>query len=482
MKYIKKIILENFQSHKLSVIELDERMNVIVGPSDSGKSAIIRGLKWVLFNEPSGTYFIREGESECSVTIEFNDTTSLKRIRSKTKNSYILINNSGEEISFEGFGSTIPIEIIEAIGIKKIQLDSTASSYINLGEQLEGPFLLSEKTSTRASAVGRLVGVNIVDEALREVLKDIRNLNISRKALEDNNTGLKSEIEGYDYLNDIKERYDKARQVEGIIKKKSDLLNKLKTYNTNIIKVKEEKLQLNKIMEELNKINSLDQAIVVIDNKIIKHRYINNYSKNLTEVKRDIDLNSKIMTDLKGINKTDDIVNNLEKNNLKYRKLVSTLNSYQEIKTGIQSMDLVLSKLKDIDRSFEYFDKIIENVDKFNKIKFIGTNYINNRKSIVAGNEYIEKLSKVEEADRIYENLSTRLRKLNKYSDIYELFIKYSKETKKEELKLATINTNISDCLSKYEILLKEVEVCPFCLSDIDEGKIDHIVNHYIGG
>ena len=49
MRYIKKIILQNFQSHKYSIVELDEQLNVIVGPSDSGKSAIIRALKWVLY-------------------------------------------------------------------------------------------------------------------------------------------------------------------------------------------------------------------------------------------------------------------------------------------------------------------------------------------------------------------------------------------------------------------------------------------------
>lgn len=482
MKYIKKIILENFQSHKYSVIELDERMNVIVGPSDSGKSAIIRGLKWVLFNEPSGTYFIREGEKECSVTIEFNDRTSLKRIRSKTKNSYILINNSGEEITFEGFGSTIPTEIIEAIGIKKIYLDSSASSYINLGEQLEGPFLLSEKTSTRASAIGRLVGVNIVDEALREVLKDIRALNISRKSLEDNNTALKNEIEAYAYLNDIRESYDKAREIESNIKKKSDLLNKLKTHKVNIVKVKEENLNLTKILQDLNSINNLEQAIVSIDNKIIKHRYINNYAKNLKEVKKGIDFNSKIMNDLKGIKKIDHIVNKLEKNNLNYKSFISILNNHQEIRTGIQNMDLILNKLKGIDRSFEYLDEIIENIENYNKLKIITSKYMNIHKSIVAGNEYIEKLAEVEIADGIYESLSTRLKRLEKHSDIYGVFIKYSNEIKKEMINLNSINKNIADQLSKYEIMLKNIEVCPFCLSDIDEEKINHILNHYIGG
>ncbi|MCG4585937.1 AAA family ATPase, partial [Anaerosalibacter bizertensis] len=86
MKYIKKVVLENFQSHKYTELEFDEHLNVIVGPSDQGKSAIIRGIKWALFNEPSGNFFIREGANDCSVTVIFNDNTKIKRYKSKSKN------------------------------------------------------------------------------------------------------------------------------------------------------------------------------------------------------------------------------------------------------------------------------------------------------------------------------------------------------------------------------------------------------------
>ena len=120
MKYLKTVILENFQSHKYSTIDFCEGLNVILGPSDSGKSAIIRGIKWALYNEPSGDYFIREGEREASVTLIFNDKTKLTRLRSRSKNSYILYKKNGEEIKFEGFGTSVPQEIIEEIGIKKI--------------------------------------------------------------------------------------------------------------------------------------------------------------------------------------------------------------------------------------------------------------------------------------------------------------------------------------------------------------------------
>ncbi len=146
MKYIKKVILENFQSHKYTEMEFDKNLNVIVGPSDQGKSAIIRGIKWALFNEPSGDFFIREGESECSVIIEFSDNTKIKRYRSKTRNAYYLYDENGDEIIFEGFGTNVPHEIMDKTLIRKVVLDGSRSNAINIGEQLEGgPFLLSEK-------------------------------------------------------------------------------------------------------------------------------------------------------------------------------------------------------------------------------------------------------------------------------------------------------------------------------------------------
>ncbi|MFR9297315.1 MAG: AAA family ATPase, partial [Aedoeadaptatus pacaensis] len=46
MNFIEKIILVNFQSHVYSELSLSRGVNVIVGPSDSGKTAIMRALRW----------------------------------------------------------------------------------------------------------------------------------------------------------------------------------------------------------------------------------------------------------------------------------------------------------------------------------------------------------------------------------------------------------------------------------------------------
>ena len=69
MNPIKSIELQNFQSHVKTIIEPAGPgfLTVITGPSDSGKTAIIRALKWLLYNQPQGAEFTRTG---CSMVRE----------------------------------------------------------------------------------------------------------------------------------------------------------------------------------------------------------------------------------------------------------------------------------------------------------------------------------------------------------------------------------------------------------------------------
>jgi DNA repair protein SbcC/Rad50 len=47
MTYINKVRIENFQSHEDTLMEFHKGLNVITGPSDHGKSAVMRAIKWV---------------------------------------------------------------------------------------------------------------------------------------------------------------------------------------------------------------------------------------------------------------------------------------------------------------------------------------------------------------------------------------------------------------------------------------------------
>ena len=68
---IQSLHIKNLQSHKDSHLDFCEGVNVIVGPSDSGKSAILRALRWIVKNRPQGDVLRSHwgGETEASIIL-----------------------------------------------------------------------------------------------------------------------------------------------------------------------------------------------------------------------------------------------------------------------------------------------------------------------------------------------------------------------------------------------------------------------------
>lgn len=479
MKYLKTVILENFQSHKYTSIHFDEGLNVILGPSDSGKSAIIRGIKWALYNEPSGDYFIREGETEASVTLIFSDNTKIKRRRTKSKNSYILHKKNGEEIKFEGFGISVPEEIVEEIGITKIRLDSDESNAINLGEQLEGPFLLSEKTSTRAGAIGRLIGVNIIDDALKETLRDVRNSSNTKRITEERITKIEDELKGYEYLNDLEVRLEKVEELRNKIseqaKRRETLINCLKRYDL----LNKELLETKDRVNQLKDVDTIEPLIQKVEKHMDNFKYLNIKRTQYINYQNDIYKGTSLINRLDGIDRVSEIIN-------KSNALFLGANNLQRIKTNL---DIIIKEKNISENVYNRLDKIHE-VDKnlasfekkpaiISKLIQLGNDYKDNQNNLKAGNDFIQKFNGLDLSESLYKDMNHRMNKLTKLLDISSkmkvLEINY-KEEKQEHLKLIE---DIRMQLNNYRDLLNKIDICPFCLSNIDQEKKEHIINHY---
>ena len=479
MKYLKTVILENFQSHKYTSINFDEGLNVILGPSDSGKSAIIRGIKWALYNEPSGDYYIREGETEAAVTLIFSDNTKVKRIRTKSKNSYILYKKNGEEIKFEGFGISVPEEIVEEIGIKKIRLDSDESNAINLGEQLEGPFLLSEKTSTRAGAIGRLIGVNVIDDALKEALRDIRNISNTKRITEERITKIEDELKEYEYLDELEIRLEKVETLRNRISQKSKrretLINCLKRYDL----LNKELLETKDRMNKLKNIEAIEPLIQKVEKHIDNFKYLNIKRLQYINYQNDIYKDTNLINRLDRIDGVNDIVHQSNTLFLRVNHLQSIKNNLDIIikeKNISENIYNRLDKIHEVDKSLASFEKKPVIISKLIKLR---DDYNDNQNNLKTGNDFIEKFSGLELSESLYKDMNHKMNKLTKLLDVLKkikvLEINYKKE-KQEHLKLTE---DIRIQLNNYKDLLNKIDICPFCLSDIDQEKKEHIINHY---
>lgn len=479
MRYLSKVILKNFQSHQHSIVEFENGLNVIVGPSDTGKSAIIRGIKWVLYNEPSGDYFIREGENECSVTLEFSDGIAVERFRSRSKNIYILHRRDGEKIKYQGFGTSVPDEIVEAIRIKKIHLDGEESSSINIGEQLEGPFLLSEKTSTRASAIGRLIGVNIIDEALRETLRDLRNLNNNKRYLDERTESLKDELKKYKYLDKLSEQATNIEGIKKLIKEKSIKLERLKSILNNYSKMKNELKEVNGYLEKVSDLDILEEKVKEISYLNSYYKILSNRRKDLLEYRKGITLNLNIIEKLDKINKIEknySLLLDYYSRRYNLEKLNKNLKSNQKEKFKMNKLSEQLRNITQLEKKLGLIEFYIDKLENFN---YLSKKFERNKERLEIGRKYIKSLNKIDYIQDIYEDLGIRLERLRHLSNINKKIKSYKKHLTKERQEREISEENIRLELEEYRKLLEKIEVCPVCLSNINDDKIQHIVEHY---
>ena len=479
MKYIEKVILENFQSHKYTELEFDKNLNVIVGPSDQGKSAIIRGIKWALFNEPSGDYFIREGEKECSVSVFFSDKTKIKRYRSKSKNLYYLYDKDDNEKIYEGFGTNVPEEITKSIGIEKIYLDGKQSNSVNISDQLEGPFLISEKAVTRANAIGRLVGVNIVDEAISSTLKDVRSLNITRKSLEDQLNSLNDSLKQYDYLDDLRITINSLEYIKNNIKAGTDKLEKLKELKDKYNYNKSEIFELKLLYEQLSNINNVEYINEKLNTKINKYKIIKEKHIYLSNIKSDISHNNIVVNSLQDIGKINQAFIKLssqiktheilKKLNIKYKRYIEDYNYNKRIIDNLQRLD-------DLNAKTILIDKYTKRISSLLNLK-IKIEDLNRR--IAAGSSYLERFSDINEIDKFTTHINQKIILLSKLINAKEKYEKVYKDLNTTVENINKEKNKMSILLNEYKNLLKKFEVCPLCFNKIDSESIKNIINNY---
>src|SRR5699024_2545795 len=242
----------------------------ILGHSDSGKTAILRAIRWCLYNEPGGMEFMRKDASEVKVTLLFQNDLKVTRSRTRSVNRYIIDYPDGEQLILEGFGTGVPQEVIEATGIKRIQLDEKESSAINYSAQLEVPFLLNVSDSVKAASIGRLVVVNILDDTLRDTLRDKKQLTQRKANYQEDLASYTEQIRSYDYVDEEQKKLDKLAVITQQIETYKKTLKNIKNLRQTIHRLQGEKEKYQNILNSLNHLDELSYTIENLNHKQFK--------------------------------------------------------------------------------------------------------------------------------------------------------------------------------------------------------------------
>jgi hypothetical protein len=217
---LREIKLKNFQSHRHSVLPLQPGLNVITGPSDTGKSAIVRAFKWLALHEPiSG--LMTNGESEMSVRVIADGPNVIERFKDAREYGYRL-NDLGK---FLACARDQPLPISTVLNLTPENFQSQFSPH----------YLLSLTPGQVAREINRVIALTDIDRAISWLKERSKANNILLEATEQEIKGLE------DYL-----------EANSNVPKMGTLLELLKGENTAIERYSRERGDLSQMVDEIN--------------------------------------------------------------------------------------------------------------------------------------------------------------------------------------------------------------------------------------
>lgn len=155
---IESVSLKNFQCHKKLVLKLSPTLTCLVGKTRAGKSAALRGLKWLATNRPSGSSFLRHGTKSVTVQIIIDEKTLTRR--KGDSNTYEI-----DDKELAAIGQGVPDEVTSLLNV-----DSR-----NFQGQHDAPFWLSLSPGEVSRELNQVVNLELMDRCLSNITSEVRS-------------------------------------------------------------------------------------------------------------------------------------------------------------------------------------------------------------------------------------------------------------------------------------------------------------------
>lgn len=427
MRKIKELNLKNFQSHADSTITFDD-YNIIHGPTNAGKSSIIRAIKWALYNvtPAEGVEIRRFGTKETSVTVTFDDGRKIIRRRTNKDNEYILIDENGNEQKFTQFGRGALKEVQDFHGMYQVNLFNEPQS-VNIVDQDEPPFFLSQGPTARGHLISRLAGTLVYESALILMRRDASTISKQVEA----------------------DRLSLEREQEDI--KALSYIDELKTFiNENDVILSEAEAQKNSASSIRNIVSSIDMW----KNNYILNDAAASIASEVMEASAVLDEISKIQTYIKDYR---DKMTNLNKAMDDWQapfKLPFNIDDIQSLNEMVSQLEDAVKHMSDIDNSsskcLDLYKSIVESMTVLS----------------MHDAKYDEITAIIAEAEQQFNLIkSMRLG----CSDVNSETDKYSKCLSDSDI----LHKTIENLAKQYKDCLEEAGVCPTCHQTIHSGTIN---------
>lgn len=522
MKWIRRVIIEDFQSHRLTELDLVEGFNVIVGPSDQGKTAILRAIRWVLYNDPRGSDFIRVGSTKAKVSLIMNDGTIVSRERSSSRNRYSIAVPGEEEQIYEGFGHNVPDAVKEATGIQLLKIDEDHQVAIHLGMQLDPAFLLDSNGAIKAKAIGRVNGVHILDYAhkttsseltskhgeerrvqaeiskIDEQLLPFENLDHWQVQLERMETGLQKADQLDQKIEELQERKNRKEELERKLQIAEKYLARLAVLDEAASwwqqaqelqrkgeqfahlqnRLRDTRATLQEASLTILRTESLKEASEMMAEASAKHQLQQDLTKFGAQKKvlqKETGQNEVLLNKTDQLSRAGQLLSILENLHAKESQLLTLKSKQRDYQSLEAKIATALKKTANIEAAEKHWVQLQENERRQESLKIYQKRNNEMKDQIRLFDHTIQKTLQVEEADQKWQRVEDVVRLLADLQQFNQKLKLVRSEREKIENERARIEHKLEVYAKQYYEQLKSMGRCPICLGEVEHHTVDRI-------
>lgn len=244
---IERVLIQNFQAHEKLDVRFDPEITTIMGPSDTGKSALLRAIRWLCLNRPRGDGFIRVGSTGMSVKAKV-DGVIVKRERGQSSNSYAI----GKK-EFKAFGNDVPPDIAEFLRV----------SDVNFQGQHDPQFWLSLSAPELARQLNKIVDLELIDKVTSSIAQRNRSLQVEVKLIEKRLASATERRDRLAYVEEASGDLDELERNEARIDDLHGRFDRLQSVYSRIGEARELAIRLQKCSVAGE--NAIDDGDLVVD-------------------------------------------------------------------------------------------------------------------------------------------------------------------------------------------------------------------------
>lgn len=419
--------IRNYQNIRKAKLEFIPGLNVLVGESSNGKSAVLRAIQTALFNFSRPSH-VTKGETQSAVGIKYNGHEIIWR-RDNTAASPMTYRVDGKVLAKLGRGQ--PPIIAELTRIREVELDDEKIR-LNYSKQMSYPFLLDKTPSQLFKFIVQSAEEDNVMDVIQGMKTDLGQMTVQKKATEEARETLRVSTS-----REIK-RYNQGKAVI--------------PYTQRVIKLDSKVKDLERLRELVAVIN---QASNDIEKGSKELETLRGKEEVLTKTVGSV---GKRVTLLESLTECLDEVSNrqIEFINFK-RELVVQQNELESYK----DVDYFLERLKGTESKLGEARSLRKVIDEWNGAVSEAIDSIEKWKK-----ERQRKREIDAQLDRIQRTISSVEESMEKVEALQEII----NEVVCQEIALTNLRNSRSEeneRLMEIDEEMKEFEVCPFCGSEI---------------